>query len=822
MHLRRHTLLIGSLLLLSGVCWGGYQQAQRRLGKQPDGSFVVSTGQRVVAGSIAFDGRPTDIALHPSEEVFAVLNQSNVFLATPMGIVPNSKMIIPGAAGFHGLLWSPHGKTLYASLDNGIVQSFRYENRTLTLAEKISLNPEGEKENPRPGGMAITRDGRTLFVVTMDRNSVTEIETATLRRVREYPVGILPFEVRLSEDEKTLVVSNWGGRPVKDDDDDFAASGNTMIVVNEHGSAATGSISIINRSSGEKESVAVGEHPTGMVLQGDTIYVANAASDSISLVSLSQHKLLKTLPLKWGKMNLFGSMPCAMALFGKTLYVLNMGDNAIAEIDLQREAVRGFRPVGFAPIGIALSSDGKTAYVVNTKGNGSTRQTTKGLKGKTHDFQGTVSIVDLQSDLKQATQEVAANNHWQRDRSALNPPLAVYQGAIKHVLYIIKENRTYDQVFGDMPQGNGDPNLCDLGRTITPNHHALAEQFTLFDNAYTSGTNSADGHAWSTQALANDYLEHFYTGYRTYPDDGDCAMALSASGQIWEKAIQKGKTFRNYGEYCDNDLAVFTPNVKSWLEVWKDRQSGKRRIATSVNTRVANLRPYVHPNVVYWPLLQSDQQRADYFIGEYKKFSREGRVPNFMILTLPCDHTEGRDPNYPKPQSMVADNDLALGRVVEAISHSPEWKNTCIFVIEDDSQSGYDHVDGHRTVYMAISPYTRRKFVSHEMNTTVSMLRSIEKMLGLDPMNRFDALTPPITECFSNTPDYTPYSAVPNRIRLDDMNPPLSQQSERERYWTRRSLALDWRGPDRADPDTLNRVIWHTLHGVNTPYPERN
>jgi hypothetical protein len=199
--------------------------------------------------------------------------------------------------------------------------------------------------------------------------------------------------------------------------------------------------------------------------------------------------------------------------------------------------------------------------------------------------------------------------------------------------------------------------------------------------------------------------------------------------------------------------------------------------------------------------------------------SKEKKVPNLMFLTLPCDHTQGRDPNYPKPQAMMADNDLALGRVVEAVSKSPEWKNTCIFVIEDDAQFGLDHVDGHRTIYFALSPYTRRGFVDHELCNTVSMIRSIELMLGIDPMNRFDALTPPLAECFMDTPDFTPYTGFANRIALDDMNPPRTALKGQELYWTNRSLALDWSGLDRADPQVLNQVLWHTLRGANTPYP---
>ena len=373
-------------------------------------------------------------------------------------------------------------------------------------------------------------------------------------------------------------------------------------------------------------------------------------------------------------------MPCALVVSDGVAYVCNGGDNAICEIDLARGRVRGFRPAGYYPVAIAFDRSGTKAYVLNTKGNGSVRRVLAGRPGSARDFQGTVSLVDLSTDIKAATQRVAANNGWDRDRNALRPSLAVYQGAIQHVLYIIKENRTYDEVLGDMPQGNGNPRLCYLGERLTPNQHALARQFTLFDNAYVSGTNSADGHQWCTQALANDYLEHFYTGYRTYPFDGTDGMAISSGGCLWDAALKKGRSFRDYGEFCDAKLATFTPAVKTWLDVWKDRVSGKNLIETHSGTRIAGLRPYINRRVLCWPLLQSDQERADLFIAEYSKFSRAGKVPNLMILTLPCDHTVGRSPDYPKPQCMVADNDLAVGRVVEAVSKSPQWKNTCIFV----------------------------------------------------------------------------------------------------------------------------------------------
>ena len=798
------------------------------LGKQSDGSFIVSSGQRVEPGAIAFDRRPMDMALSPSGDVVAVLNQNNVFLANAAGIVEGSAVPLGSEPDFRGCVWSPDGARFFVTSEAGFLQEVKRSGATLTLGDKIGVEQEGKDyqlkgrdKNPRPGGMTVTKDGKRLYVAVLEHDSVAEIDLTTNQFVREWPVQRLPFEVKLSADEKTLIVSNWAGRIPGEKDErenETAESGGALIVVDPRGAPASGTVSLIDRANGATKTVMVGLHPTAILVAGDTAYVANAGSDTVSELSISGAKVTRTLPLKWGKMNLFGSMPCALALSpnGKTLYIADGGDNALCEMELPSGKIKGYRPAGYYPISVALTTDGKTAYVLNTKGNGSVRETVKGRKGNAHDYQGTLSVVDLTADLSAATAKVAANNGWNRDQKELKPDLAVYKGAIKHVLYIIKENRTYDEIYGDLPQGNGDPALCSLGKFM-PNHRAIAQQFTLFDNGYVSGTNSADGHAWSNQALANDYLEHFYDHFRTYPDDGDCAMSIPSSGNIWDAAVKKGKSVRVYGEFCDDRLATFTPQPKDWLEVWKDRGVGK--IKFSVGTRVAGLKKIINPEVVYWPLLQSDQVRADLFIKEYQQFSKKNVVPNLMILSLPCDHSEGRDPRYPKPQSMMADNDLALGRVVEALSKSPQWKETCIFVIEDDAQSGPDHVDGHRTSYLVISPYVRRKFVDSNLYTGVTMLRSIELMLDLDPMNRFDALTPPITGCFQETPDLSAYSPVPNTIPLDDMNPTVAQLSGKELYWTKKSLALNWSGLDRADPETLNRVIWHSVKGVDTPYP---
>ena len=793
-----------------------------RMGRQPDGSFVVSTGQRIGPGTIAFDGRPSDLAHHPTAPFFAVMNKTGVFLVDGRGV--RSETIVPflGAnAGFTGLEWTPNGRRLFASTDKGYIQGFRLARGRLILDKAIRLQKAGTPGNAVPGGMAIRRDGSRLYAVGANLNAVVEIDLDDLSIVRSIPVENLPFEVKLSDDEKSLVVSNWGGHLARPGEA-TSASDKLEIAVDGRDVTTSGSVSIVDLAGGTVRHVEVGLHPTGIAVAGNRAYVANAMSDTISEIDLGAATVVRTIPLAWGDLRVIGGMPNALAIQDKTLYVADGGDNALAEVDLESGTVRGFRPAGYFPVAVEISRNGRNAFVLNSKGNGSVARILRGGAGNVHDFQGTVSRVNLTSDIKGQTEVVARNNRWD-DRPG-KPPLKVYNGAIKHVVYIIKENRTYDEVFGDLPIGNGEPRLCSLGETVMPNHRKIAREFTLFDNGYVSGTNSADGHAWSTQALANEYLEHFYVGYsRTYSDAGQDPMAISSGGSLWDAALAKGKTLRVWGEFCDELKAVVEPEPADWFEVWEDRLKKTNKFKFRAVTNIPSLRPYICPNYLFWPLLQSDQHRADIFIEEYNRFSREDEVPELMILSLPADHAEGTNPKYPTPRAMMADNDLALGRIVQAISTSPQWKDTCIFVIEDDAQSGPDHVDGHRTVFLAISPYMKRKYLDSSLYTTTGMIRSIELMLGLDPMNKFDALADPLIDCFTDEPDPTPYAFVANTIPLDERSPePTSKQfTEADRYWQEKTASLDWTKLDAPDPYWLNRINWYSIFKGTRPYPER-
>ncbi len=817
--------VVGIAVIVAVTGWQKFQFPT--LGKQANGNFLVSSGQEINPGTISFDGRPSDFALHPYEELLAVMTNREVFISSAKGVLARTKMPLPkdSEAGLTGVLWTgkdpaSRGMRFIVSTNQGYLQEYLFDGEALVAKEKIWLVDEKAPKSVWPGGMCLSKDGTKLFVTVLERGEVAEIDLSTHKMVRALPVERLPFGCQLSEDGKTLVVSNWGGR-LPNETDRKGKTGNLDIVVDARGTAASGTVSLIDLASGQTSSVRVGIHPNSIAVSGGKAYVANGMSDSVSEIDLAAKKVTRTLNTSALGVKLAGGMSNAVAVLGDRLLVANGGDNAVVELSLKTGKVMGLRPAGYFPCSLQISHDKQRAFVLNSKGNGSVANTSRGLAGDPHDFQGTISILNLAADLKKSTERVAELNHWNRNETAKAKKLAVYNGAIKHVLYIIKENQTYDAIYGDMPEGNGDPKLCVLGEQVMPNHRKLAREFTLHDNGYVSGTNSADGHAWSTQAIANDYMEHEYVGYRTYPDDGDCAMSLSGTGAVWDAALKKGKTLRVYGEYCDDALATFEPRApKNWFEAWEDRQSGRNLFKFKTETRVPSLKPYISRDLHYWPIIQSDQSRADVFLREYEQFSKKDKVPNLMILTLTNDHGSGTDPNFPTFRAMAADNDLALGRIVDAVSKSPQWKNTAIFVIEDDGQALPDHVDGHRTPYMAISPYTRRGFVDHTVYTTVDMIRSIELMLGLDPMNRLDWAAKPLISCFSDKPDFTPYTHVLNKIPLDERNPQASQLSAEGKEFLKTSLSLDWTHLDGPDPEKLRRINWFSAT-KGRPYPEQ-
>lgn len=389
----------------------------------------------------------------------------------------------------------------------------------------------------------------------------------------------------------------------------------------------------------------------------------------------------------------------------------------------------------------------------------------------------------------------------------------------KHVLYIIKENRTYDQVLGDMKQGDGDPALCIYGADITPNIHKLCEEFILLDNFHVSGKCSAEGHQWTDASIVTDYIEkNMRAWFRSYAHVQTDALVYAPTGFLWDNGMKNGKSVRIYGEAS---VPVFDNKLK-WTDIYNKYIKGEKIDFYNKTTiePVKSILSQTYPS--YGNHEFSDAMRADAFISELKNYEAlpGDQLPELMIMALPNDHTNGTRPGSPTPRAFVADNDRALGLIVEAVSKSRFWENTVIFVVEDDSQGGWDHVSAYRTVSLVISPYSRLKSVNHTFYTQPSMVRTIEQILGLPPMNIQDAIANPMADCFGTVPDKTPFVAVPSNIRIDEMNPQLVSLNGRALHYARKSMLPEFDGVDEGNDDLLNRILWYAEKG-NTPYPAK-
>ena len=546
---------------------------------------------------------------------------------------------------------------------------------------------------------------------------------------------------------------------------------------------------------------------------------------------------------------MFGAQPCALAFdkTGTTLYVCNGSQNAVAVFSFKpgRSKLLGLIPVGWFPGAVVITQHAarNTLCVANIKGIGSTRRLKPGEKVEfnSHQYFGTLSLVPVPT--KQAlagfTQVALRNMRYGLLQEAKLPPRANQPprpvpervgepSLFKHVVYVIKENRTYDQVFGDLPQGNGEPSLCTFGESITPNQHKLVREFVLLDNTYCSGILSADGHQWADTGISTDYMERSFAGFpRSYPDgmeDDDVdALAYSSAGFIWDNALAHGKTLRDYGEFAGTEKRWADPQRKGdikFADCWKDFTSGAGNIRIWSRPMIESLRPHLCTNTVGWDMDIPDVFRAREFIKELKAFEQRGEFPNLVIICLPNDHTSGTKPNFPTPAACVADNDLALGQIVEAISHSQFWPETCLFAIEDDPQNGWDHVSGYRTTCFVVSPYTRRGAVVSTQYNQTSLLRTMELMLGLPPMNQMDATATPMANCFTPTPDFTPFSTVTNNLPLDQMNPEPKEISDALlRQHATASARLPLEKIDACPEDVLNRILWHAMKGSQAAYP---
>lgn len=800
----------------------------------------VSTSQlvRPAGETVEFGGRPVDMVLPPDGR-FAYLkdNRGIVVLDTSAWRVIQELPFDGHGASMHGMAITRDGKRLFVTT----AQDRMYEARIqddgrVSWERQIFLpGPKGEGASHNTG-VALSLDERTAYVCLSRNNSLAIIDLTSGNVLQEIPVGVAPYDVVLTEDGSKAYVSNWGGRHPREGERSEPSSG-TEVLVDERGIAASGTVSLLDLEKlSEVMQASVGLHPSDLVLSpdGERLYVANANSDTVSVIHTGMFSVQETIRVRPDENLPFGSAPNALALSddGETLYVANGGNNAVAVVQVARREnefsqVRGFIPTSWYPGSLALSDD--VLYVANVKGNGSRSKDERKDGWHVYWHQGTVNKIFLPNEnaLRRYTAQVMEDTNvpqilraWEQRQSRVAPrPVPQRLGepsVFDHVVYIIKENRTYDQVLGDLPQGNGDPDLCIFGREVTPNHHALAEQFVLLDNFYCNGVNSADGHSWATEGYVTDHLEKSFGGFTRSYTWGDDPLNYSSAGFIWDNVLLHGLSFRNYGEM---DYAEPVDSKATWLSMYRDFT--ERGVITPCNQSIGieTLRTYSSRDFPGWNMSIPEVMRAEVFLRELKESEEKGEWYDFTMIFLGVDHTSGTTPGYPTPRAQVADNDLALGRVIEGITHSRFWPKTCIFVIEDDPQDGFDHVDGHRSLCFVISPYTKRGAVVNEFYNQTSVLHTMERILGLPPMNQMDAMSPILFDCFDDTPNFTPYAALENRIPLDEMNPQVSELPEKERYWAEMSIQQPLSELDAADEDIFNRILWHSVKGVDAEYP---
>jgi YVTN family beta-propeller protein len=687
----------------------------------------------------------------------------------------------PGA--FLGLAWSADGRTLYAS--GGVTdQIYEYGwdpnlGAPARLRDSLLLGhaDSGVAGSTYPAGLALSSDGRSLYVAENLGDSLAVVDLASKQVVQRVAVGAYPYAVVVAHDGRAYV-SAWGGDKV------------AVFRRLRDGRLAAG------------HPIDAGRHPSALLLNADgsRLFVASASTDRVAMVDTRAGRVLRWLldPPPGGLLE--GNTPNALALSADEgrLYVAEADANAVAVFSVARlsDSLLGRFPVQWYPTAVVPLGD--SLWVVNGKGNGSATNTAGPQpdvplsRVDPHAYalgqlEGTVTVVapPTREALASLSQRVGQANGWNA-----RPAEGVGYPPFEHVVYIIKENRTYDQVLGDLPTADGDTSLLYFPRAVSPNHHALAERFGTFDRFFVNAEVSNQGHPWSTAGYVTDFLE------KTTPDDyrlkrperdepGDADDPVE--GYLWDQALRQGITLRDYGEYAEN------------------AQGATRSL-------IATLAPYTSSSYPAFDMRIPDQSRADAWLAEFRDFARSGRMPALEILHLPRDHTAGARAGWSTPKACMADNDLALGRIVDALSHSRLWTSTVVFVLEDDAQDGPDHVDSHRSVLLVISAWNTGGVLHRFVNTT-DVLATIEGILRISPMSSFDHFARPLREIWRSRADPRPYTALAPAQSLAELNPTRGAQ--------RRTDHLDLSRADRADEGVFNRILWGTIKGQEKPYPKQ-
>ena len=764
----------------------------------PNGWSLSPAGRSFPLGDL-----PLNIAISKSKKFMAVTNNGQSVQSIQLIDPAKEKVLhtISIPKSWYGLKFSADEKSLYASggHDNWILH-YAVSRNKLVLKDSIKLGDKWPKKIG-PAGMEIDDASQTMYVVTKENNSLYVIDLKTKNIKQQVSLGAEAYTCLLSPDKKILYISLWGGDKVL----------------------------VWDLVAQRKKEWPVGDNPNEMCLtkDGQYLFVANANDNSVSVIDTRYGLPVETLNAALYPDAPSGSTSNGVALSEdeKLLYIANANNNSLAVFDVSKPGKshsEGFIPTGWYPTNVKVI--GKKIFVANGKGFTSSanpygpnpmrkREEVIYQKGDSTNpvdvqyigglFKGTMSVIDMPDEKTMAVYSKAVYDNVPYNKvkesssagEAGNPiPLKVGEPSpIKYVFYVIKENRTYDQVLGDMPEGNGDTSLVLFGEKITPNQHALAREFVLLDNFYVDGEVSADGHNWSLGAYATDYLEKTWpTSYGgrggSYDAEGNREVANNKNGFIWDLCKRNGVSFRTYGEFADDYKA-------------------------NIPVLEGNFCPYY----TSWDESVRDTSRFYQWKREFDSLLSVNAVPRLNTLRFINDHTEGLRIGRPTPFAHVADNDLAVGLFVEYLSKSPIWKETAIFIVEDDAQNGPDHVDAHRTTAYLAGGFVKRKFVDHTMYSTSSMLRTIELILGLPPMTQYDAAATPMWKCFSTTADLTPFSTRPANIDLGEVNTKMNDLA-------RKSETFDFSKEDQIPDLEFSEVIWKAVKGEHSimPAPRRS
>jgi YVTN family beta-propeller protein len=835
----------------------------------PYNRMIASAGKVVRYGNPQLENHTLDIALLPDKKNMIIEDRYGIALFNIASGTIKHRWAFESNATYKNLMSTYSGIKAFiyedttfivwgatsSKKDDSYIVTACLNSDTLQFINATKITTIAPAANAIPNDIAITfEDGLPfLYTVLNGNNQLIKIGFNDKQIVWTAATGVAPYGVRIIDHK--AYVTNWAGQLVTDTTQENAGTPWGSAYTNPTtGATGPGSLSIINIDNGKLvNELPLGLHPTAVINSPDKkyLYITNGNSDYVSVVNVQQEQVIDSIQVGLFSKGYayYGSSPNGLVIdaMGTTLYVANGLDNAVAAVKLGqsvatngtgKSVVSGYIPTEAYPSGVALVN-GKL-YITNLEAKGANVLSEAGNfkkpDGKNinaysiHKQLASISIIPVPTSLQLATYtekvkklnltyRLALTNQLPR-KGRLPQPLPERIGEpslFKHVVYIIKENKTYDQVFGDLLQGRGDKNLCIYGDSITPNQHRLAKDFSLLDNYYASGKSSAEGHQWTDAAMVSDYIEkNVRAWFRSYPHRQADALVYNKSGFIWNNALDNGKTVRIYGEACTTEY----DSKLNWFDIY-DKYLKKEPIALNNTSTIARIRPVLAPtfpdcdNLVF-----PDQLRAQIFIDEWKKFESAAgdSLPNLMVLSLPNDHSAGTSPNFPTPRAMVADNDLALGRIIETITHSRFWDSTVVFVTEDDSQSGWDHISSYRTTCLIISPYSNLKKTIHTNYNQTSMVRTIEQILGIPPMNIIDATALPMFDCFSSTKSLFAYNAIPNKVPLNERNKPLTSLKGKALMYAKLSANAVFNEVDGGEDDTMNRILWFDAKGLQK-YP---